>query len=447
MSSPSIAVGSSGVPVASYARTSEDFRKGDAHGVNSQHRINERSAREQGCVIVARYTDNGRNASKPGCSRPAFDRLLLDLRRGTVGGGMPLGGIVCVADDRLYRRVEDFARFIEALTSHPGRIHVDQSGVRNPYTKEGLLQAVLSLEAAVAETEIRAQRVRNWHWSRAMDGIPHSGPRPFGWADDRITLHPVEAELVRKAIEDRIGGMSVNAIAREWYRLGVTGTRGGVHNPQTVTQIMTAPRVCGYRANRGELLLDPDTRLPVVGQWEPIVSPEQWEALCATFAAGSLYMHRGSGAPRRTGEKAGPRYLASGFLRCGGETNPGQVCGRKMGGSKSGRSRRSPYNYICNGAAGRGCGRCAISGPLVDDAIERFLFPEGGRGPVRLPQSIRERWKSGAMDFDERRKVIASVFEYLVIRPGVKGNRTWDYSRVSPVWKWADRVVASDPAA
>lgn len=66
---------------------------------------------------------------------------------------------------------------------------------------------------------------------------------------------------------------------------------------------------------------------------------------------------------------------------------------------------------------------------------------------MRLPESIRERWKSGDMDFDERRKVIASVFEHLVIRPGVKGNRTWDYSRVSPVWKWADRVAASDPAA
>lgn len=54
---------------------------------------------------------------------------------------------------------------------------------------------------------------------------------------------------------------------------------------------------------------------------------------------------------------------------------------------------------------------------------------------------------SGAMDLGERRKVIASVFECFVIRPGVKGNRAWDYSRAAPVWKWADRVASFDPAA
>lgn len=222
----------------------------------------------------------------------------------------------------------DFARFVEALTCLPGRVYVDQNGVRDPYTKEGLLQAVMSLEAATAETEIRGQRLRNWHWSRAVDGVPHSGPRPFGWQEDRITLHPVEASLVRKAIEDRTGGKAVGAIAKEWCDLGVRGTRGGTPNPQTVTQIITAPRVCG---------------------------------------------------------------------------------------------------------------------PLVDDAIERLLFPETGIGRVWLPASIRQRWMSGEMGFEEKRKVIASVFTCFVIRPGVKGNRHWDYSRVTPVWKWADRAAVADP--
>ncbi|MGW7361902.1 recombinase family protein [Streptomyces sp. NPDC054841] len=434
------------IPVASYARTSDDSRKRDEHGVRNQHRINELTARANGCVVVSTYTDNGRRASKAGIERPGFDRLISDLKRGSILDGTPMSGVVCVADDRLYRRAVDFARFLEAFVCRPGRVYVDQDGRRDPYTREGLLRAVRSLEAATAETEIRKRRVRNWHWSRAMDGLPHSGPRPFGWQDDRATLHPVEAALVRKAIEDRIGGRSVHAIAREWERLGVRGTRGGSPNPQTVTQIMTAPRVCGYRANRGELLVDPDTGRPVMGQWAVIVTPGQWQAVCATFAAGSLYMHRGSGAPRLTGEKAGPRCPASGFLHCGAEIEPGVVCDRKMGASKSSRSRRSPYNYICNGSAGRGCGRCAISGPLVEEAIERLLFSDGQR-LVRLPDSIRDRWMSGAMEFDERRRVVASVFRCFVVRPGVKGNHGWDYSRVAPVWKWADRSAVPAPAA
>ncbi|MFD6226877.1 hypothetical protein ACFWFZ_08340 [Streptomyces sp. NPDC060232] len=115
-----------------------------------------------------------------------------------------------------------------------------------------------------------------------------------------------------------------------------------------------------------------------------------------------------------------------------------------MGGAKA-ASRSSPYNYVC--ASGRGCGRCAISGPLVEDAIERLLFPADGQGLVRLPQSMRLRWQSGEMGFEEKRKVIASVFTHFVIRPGHKGSGTWDHSRVIPVWKWADRRAPAEPAA
>ncbi|OAH13846.1 recombinase family protein [Streptomyces jeddahensis] len=427
------------IPVASYARTSEDTRKRDAHGVRNQLRLNERTACAYGCTVVATYTDNARSASKDGVERPGFDRLVRDLARGSTISGAPLQGVVCVADDRLYRRAEDFARYIAALTSRPGRIHVDPRGVRDPYSKEGLLQAVRSLESAVEETQVRSQRVQDWHWARAVDGLPHSGPRPFGWLEDRIALHPVEAQLVAQAINDRLGGMAVRAIARDWDHRGVTGTRGGRPNAQTVTQIMTAPRVCGYRANRGTLLLDSATGQPVLGRWEPIVTPDHWQAVCATFSPGSLYMHRGSGAPRLTNRTLAPQHLGSGFLRCGAERSDGTVCQSKLG-AQSGRSKKSPYVYSC----GR-CGRCAISGPLAGAAIERLLFPET-QGRVRLPDSMRNRWQSGHMELEEKRKIIVSLFTCFTVRPGAKGNHTWDYSRLEPVWRWADRVAGVGPA-
>ncbi|MCX5194749.1 recombinase family protein [Streptomyces sp. NBC_00249] len=433
------------IPVASYARTSQDSRQQDARGVRHQHRINERTAREHGCVVVATYTDNARNATRDDRERPGFDHLLADLHRGHAFAAGPLRGVVAVADDRLYRRPEDFIRFMAALTSEPGRVYVGRDGLRDPYSKAGLLQGAESLQGAVAEGEMRSRRVQDWHWSRAMDGLPHSGPRPFGWLEDRQTLHPMESELVRKAIEARLAGGSMGQVAREWAALGVTGTRGGRPNPQTVTQIITAPRVCGFRANRGELLIDPRTERPLVGVWQAIVPPEQWTAVCATFSAGSLFMHRGPLGPRLTDRKTGPKYLASGFLRCGARLAGGAGCDQFMGGSKSARSRKSPYNYIC--VSGRGCGRCAISGPLVEEAIERLLFPGGRHGRFRLPEPMRLRWQSGGMGFEEKRKVIASVFTHLVIKPGKKGFSGWDHSRVVPVWKWADRLKAAEPAA
>ncbi|AZM90804.1 recombinase family protein [Streptomyces sp. W1SF4] len=432
------------IPVASYARTSQDTRHGDARGVRNQHRINERTALDHGCVVVATYTDNARGATKDDRERPAFDHLLADLHRGHAFTAGPIDGVVAVADDRLYRRPDDFIRFMAALTAHPRRVYVGRDGLRDPYTKAGLLEGAASLEGAVAEGRMRSRRVQDWHWSRAMDGLPHSAPRPFGWLEDRQTLHAVESELVRKAIEHRIAGGSMGEVAREWVALGVSGTRGGRPNPQTVTQIITAPRVCGFRANRGVLLIDPETDRPLVGAWQAIVPPEQWVAVCATFSAGSLYMHRGPLSPRLTGRKAGPKYVASGFVRCGAELAEGGVCGQLMGGGKSG-SRKSPYNYVC--ASGRGCGRCAISGPLVEEAIERLLFPGEGPGRVRLPEPIRQRWQSGEMAFEEKRRVISSVFDHFVIKPGRKGSTSWDHSRVVPVWKWADRIKAAELAA
>ncbi|WP_327661819.1 MULTISPECIES: recombinase family protein [unclassified Streptomyces] len=432
--------GSGRAALVSYERVSEDSRVGDAHAVRNQHRINVLTARAHGHEVTAHYTDNGLSAAKVGCVRPAFDRLLADLKEGVTSYGVRIAGVVCVADDRLYRHAVDFARFLEAFTSRDGRVFVNQTGVRDLYSQQGLAAAVQALEIATAETAARGQRVSNWHWSRAMDGAPHSGPRPFGWLDDRRTLHVTEAERVGAAIRDRISGRSVGEIAREWRAIGITGTRGGTPKPQTVTQIITAPRVCGYRSNRGELLLDPHTGAPVVGQWDVIASSAEWRAVCATFSDGSLFMHRGSGTPRLTDVRTGPRYLASGFLRCGGEFPDGATCGTRMGGGKSSGSKRSPYRYTCTGD--RGCGRCSISGPLVDDAIERLLFPETRDGRVRLPESLCRRWLTGELGLDEKRKVVASVFDHLVVAPGEKGNHTWDYSRLSPVWRWAGRVVA-----
>jgi DNA invertase Pin-like site-specific DNA recombinase len=417
------------IPVASYARTSEDFRRKDGHGVRHQKRINQRTAHEHGCTVVAEYADNGRSASKAGVDRPGFDRLLVDLVRGRTESGLRIEGVVCVADDRLYRRAEDLYRFLAALTCSPGRIYVDPRGVRDPYSREGLSEAVRSLDAAVTETRVRSRRVSDWHWARAMEGVPHSGPRPFGWQEDRISLHPVEAKLVEQAMVDRMSGKAVRAIARDWCEQGVTGTRGGRPNGQTVTQIITAPRVCGYRANRGQLLLVSETGEPVLGQWKPIATPEQWHAVCATISPGSLFMHRGSGSPSLTGRsRAAPRHLGTGFLRCGAKSPDGPVCHGALCAQR-GRSKQSPYVYSC-----RSCGRCSISGPLADAALERLLLADA-HFSTALPEATRQRWQSGEMGLEEKRKTLASVFTHCVVRPGAKGKHSWDYSRVQPAWR------------
>ncbi|MDI5963947.1 hypothetical protein [Streptantibioticus silvisoli] len=139
--------------------------------------------------------------------------------------------------------------------------------------------------------------------------------------------------------------------------------------------MMTAPRVCGYRANRGVLVLDDDGS-PIVGVWQPVCAPEEWSALCATFGDGSTYLARGSCTPRITGIPKTIKYLSSSLLRCqyrfpdeaADGTQVTRVCNTPMGGSKT-SSKRSPYVYTRTT-----CSRNSISGPMVDEQVQRLLM-------------------------------------------------------------------------
>jgi hypothetical protein len=174
--------------------------------------------------------------------------------------------------------------------------------------------------------------------------------------------------------------------------------------------------------------MEPGTNHPVIGRWVPIVTPDQWAAVCATFGEGSLYLHRGSGAPRLTEKKVAPRHLAGGILRCGAQRGDDSLCNGALCAQK-GRSKKSPYVYSC-----RDCRHCSISGPLADEALEALVL-SADPGRARLSESVRGRWLADDLPLDEKRKIVASVLTCCLVRPGVKGQHAWDHSRVTPVWR------------
>lgn len=90
--------------VVCYARISFDGRVKDAHGIEDQHRDMSEAARRFGWLIVYRYTDNDKSASKESVVRDDFEQLLADLAAGATPEGYPVHGVMAVNDDRLYRR-------------------------------------------------------------------------------------------------------------------------------------------------------------------------------------------------------------------------------------------------------------------------------------------------------------------------------------------------------
>ena len=368
-----------------YSRISDDWRKHNkkkaatsawsaGKGVANQHRRNDRNAARHNAVIVHRYTDNDLSASKRDVVRPDFQAMLRDLKRGYTSEGYPVHGVICVDQDRVQRTDRDWEDFVEAITLDPSRRFYTPSGPMDLTEESEIIKTGIMAVVNKAESMKKKRRIRDWHQDRILDGLPHSGPRPFGWEEDRETLRRVESDFLAWAIDERIKGKAVMTLCAESRQRGLKGTRGKDLVPQTLTQMMTAPRVCGYRANRGVLVLDDDGE-PVVGRWETVTTPEKWRAVCATFGPGSTYLARGSGTPTITGIPRTIKYLGSSLLRCqyrietkkdGAVTT--RVCNDPMSGSPS-KSKRSPYIYTCSSWSHN-----VISGPMVDKQLQRLVL-------------------------------------------------------------------------
>ncbi|MCP9974156.1 hypothetical protein [Streptomyces somaliensis] len=69
--------------VVCYARISFDGRVKDAHGIEDQHREMGENARAFNWLVVYRYTDNDKSASKESVVRDDFEQLITDLKAAT----------------------------------------------------------------------------------------------------------------------------------------------------------------------------------------------------------------------------------------------------------------------------------------------------------------------------------------------------------------------------
>ncbi|OAR24518.1 hypothetical protein A8W25_19185 [Streptomyces sp. ERV7] len=359
------------VPVISYARISFDGEK-DEHGVEDQHRINAQTAARTGCVIVAELTDNDLSAAKADVIREDFELMLRALKAGKLPDGKAVRGAIVVADDRLVRRAGDYERFVDAITYDDGRVYADAKGRKDLYNED--VEAMGLFGVVISKMEVRKtqRRLRNSHRSRAERGIPVGGTRPFGWETDKRTRHETEAQLLATAIQDFTRGKSLTAICGEWRTAGVKTTLGNDWTLRSLKLTLWNPRVCGWRTHQGEILRNEDGQ-PVIGQWEPIVTQAEWEAVDAIFQA-------------RKGRRVGPkqvigdvlpethgqaRHLLTGILRCG-RVYDGKQCNTPLRVTR--QTRLSAHLYVCPSKAAGGCGGLGRRGDLVEEYITEAVL-------------------------------------------------------------------------
>jgi DNA invertase Pin-like site-specific DNA recombinase len=363
--------------VIAYSRISDlsgkrnDSRR-NAKGVTNQHATNRNIARRESLVIIKRYTDNDLSASKDEF-RPDFESMLTDLHRGSTAEGYPVHGVITVDEDRIFKTPTQWQRFVEAFRATPDRIFADDYGTQDLYSENAEIIGLLGVAIAMGENRKRRSRTRRWHEGQARRGIAHTGGKAFGYqpvsgSPGEIELVPEEAAVIRKAVAACIEGQSWGSVTKIFIDSGIPTEGGGPWRVQTVKQIVASPRNAGLRLLGGEVFKDEDGQ-PVIGHWDPIITPAEWEAVTAR------YMPR-QRLPGGNTKDARPirsrKYLLSGLLRCGNIVD-GRICNTVLRANKNSYGA-AKYRYSCRPKADGGCAGCSVGGEWIDREISDLVL-------------------------------------------------------------------------
>lgn len=457
---------------AIYCRISRDST-GAAVGVERQETLCRKLADSKGWPVAEVYVDNDLSAFT-GKRRPAYQRMLDDLRAGI------RDAVVVVDQDRLTRHTRELEEFI-GLADDLGIPLANVSGDLDLSSSDGRFRARIMGAVARQESEKKSERLKRERDQRAAKGLPHPGPRWFGWRDGNLERDPVEARLIRNAAKRILAGESMASIAREWNDRGVRTTRGNRWSVNSLRDVLTSPRMAALRQHRGEIIGD--------GAWQPILDRDQWERLCAL-------------ARRRARPGRPQTRLLSGILRCGRCQQP--MVSHTDHGVRYYRCWRGPKRDA------EGCGRLSVvAGPcdefvseavlhrLSSGALTQLLAQQSDRGSeevtsdledaeARLEQladdyadgkvtramflrtserletrierakaalakrtnggvlaalprdedALRKWWNSASTSVDQKRGVLDAVLVHITVKPfDQRKQRRFDPSRLEPEWR------------
>ena len=317
-----------------YLRISDDG-EGSRAGVKRQLEDCQRICDERGWQVAGVYEDNDRSAYS-GKRRPAYERLVADMRSGVIGA------VVVWHADRLTRQPRELEDFIDVANA-AGTALATATGDLDLASADGRLMARLMGMVAVKESDDKSRRLRRKHEELARDGkVAGGGHRPFGYEADRITIENREAKLIRQAAERILAGESQRSILRDWAQQGVTTSAGNPWAPPSFKRMIISPRIAGLRAHRGE----------VVGaaEWEPIMDEATHHRLKARLST------KTSGRQARQ-----RRYLLTGGLA---------VCGRCGASLVSRPNNQAKPSMVCAAGPGQtGCGRLRVTAEPLEEFI------------------------------------------------------------------------------
>ncbi|MFF4754787.1 recombinase family protein [Streptomyces sp. NPDC002514] len=367
------------VRLGGYARISLD-KDGEELGVERQrHDYRQVAGVRPGWEVTRDYIDNDVSAFKRNVVRPEFEQLLVDLQSGIIGG------VIAYDLDRLARQPRDLERLIDVFEERPELVFCTITNDIDLSTSDGRTMARVMVAFANKASADTGRRVARKHRELADSGKNGGGFPPFGWKTDRITIDPVQAELITKAHEALLTGTRLSTITAEWQEKGVRTSRntGKPITRVALKGILTNPRLAGFRAVKGKKHVGPDGK-PVMGVWTPICTPERLDAVVAILE-GVKSQYQANNLSNNH------KYLLSGILRCA-------ECGTRMIANmrsswKEG-SKGSRFMYRCPATKDGGCGKVSRAGEPLDQHIINLIHDAEAR--LKAPAVKPVEWAGAA---------------------------------------------------
>lgn len=339
------------IRAAIYCRISQD-RAGAGLGVARQEEDCRALCERRGWVVAEVYADNDVSAYS-GKPRPAWQQLISDVQGGAVDA------LVGWHVDRLTRSPRELEDVIDLADKHSIELATvtGEVDLSNP---TGRLVARMLGAAARHEAEHKAERQKRQRRQAAEAGrVAGGGKRPFGYADDRITVVDTEAAVIRECAARVLSGESLASICRDLADRGIATSGGKRWLPTTIRQLLVSARISGRREHIPRS--SGQTIRPLIGE---IVADAVWPAIIAPGDSDRLRALLTDPSRRKYSAANGRRYLLSGILRCG-------LCK----GGMVGRPKVGTPRYVCpNTPGGHTCGKMATVADRTDEYVRDLVL-------------------------------------------------------------------------
>lgn len=351
-----------------YVRISKD--RENETSTASQAKACEAWCTMHGIRVAATFVDAGESAFRGKSPRPEFAKALSMLRTRNANT------LVVWKLDRFMRNATTAMQVRDEIHGWGGSISSVTEALDTADASNLANQLIFPLLATLAEMEsaTKSDRGKAWHETRMDDGtgraLPPTGRAGYGYVKDEhgnLVIVPEHAAVIREAAQAMLDGVGLKTHTDKLNRSGAAGRTFSIGG---LKHVLTSETTAGLRY---------DGHKHVVGNWEPILDRETWDAVCRTLMDPNR---------KTTPDVQRRAHLLTGIIMC--------ECGSPMRIHLHHKGTR----YVCKAV---GC-KIGIAEHIADGAITAYLM-ENVHGPAWEAMRMAGRGFDPAVIDDTKRKL------------------------------------------